>query len=161
IVGAVELRTGEEDLVFITDDAQLLRYQASLVRPQGRPAGGVTGIKLAEGAKVISFTAVDPASDAVVFTVAGSRGTLDDSVQTTAKMTPFDQYPRKGRATGGVRCQRFLKGEDCLSLAWAGPAPARAAQKNGTPAELPEMDPRRDGSGVSLPKTVAVVAGPF
>ncbi|MEU0334614.1 DNA topoisomerase IV subunit A [Streptomyces sp. NPDC006193] len=160
IVGAVELRTGEEDLVFITDDAQLLRFQASLVRPQGRPAGGVTGIKLAEGAKVISFTAVDPAADAVVFTAAGSRGTLDDSVQTTAKLTPFDQFPRKGRATGGVRCQRFLKGEDCLSLAWAGPAPARAAQKNGAPAQLPEPDPRRDGSGTSLPKTVSVVAGP-
>ncbi|MEV7018276.1 DNA topoisomerase IV subunit A [Streptomyces sp. NPDC093991] len=161
IVGAAELRTGEEDLVFITDDAQLLRYPAAQVRPQGRPAGGMTGIKLGEGAKVISFTAVDPAADAVVFTVAGSRGTLDDSVQTTAKLTPFDQYPRKGRATGGVRCQRFLKGEDCLSLAWAGPAPARAAQKNGAAVSLPQIDPRRDGSGVSLAKTVAVVAGPL
>ncbi|MEV7199138.1 DNA gyrase/topoisomerase IV subunit A [Streptomyces griseoluteus] len=160
IVGAVELRTGEEDLVFISDDAQLLRYQAAQVRQQGRPAGGVAGIKLTEGAKVISFTAVDPAVDAVVFTVAGSRGTLDDSVQTTAKLTPFDQFPRKGRATGGVRCQRFLKGEDCLALAWAGPAPARAAQKNGLPVELPEPDPRRDGSGTSLAKTVSVVAGP-
>ncbi|MDQ0686740.1 DNA gyrase subunit A [Streptomyces achromogenes] len=161
IVGAVELRTGDEDLVFITDDAQLLRYQASQVRPQGRAAGGMAGVKLTEGAKVISFTAVDPAADAVVFTIAGSRGTLDDSVQTTAKLTPFDQYPRKGRATGGVRCQRFLKGEDCLSLAWAGPVPAKAAQKNGLPAELPEIDPRRDGSGVSLAKTVSVVAGPI
>ncbi|MBA4862384.1 DNA topoisomerase IV subunit A [Streptomyces sp. PSKA54] len=160
IVGAVELRTGDEDLVFITDDAQLLRFQASVVRPQGRPAGGMAGIKLAEGAKVISFTAVDPSADAVVFTVAGSRGTLDDSVQTTAKLTPFDQYPRKGRATGGVRCQRFLKGEDCLSFAWAGATPARAAQKNGSPTELPEIDPRRDGSGVSLGKPVGVVAGP-
>lgn len=160
IVGAVELRTGEEDLVFISDDAQLLRYQAAQVRQQGRPAGGVAGIKLTEGAKVISFTAIDPAVDAVVFTVAGSRGTLDDSVQTTAKLTPFDQFPRKGRATGGVRCQRFLKGEDCLALAWAGPAPARAAQKTGLPVELPEPDPRRDGSGTSLAKTVSVVAGP-
>ncbi|MGC0374337.1 DNA gyrase/topoisomerase IV subunit A [Streptomyces sp. SAI-229] len=160
IVGAVELRTGEEDLVFISDDAQLLRYPAAQVRPQGRPAGGMAGIKLTEGAKVISFTAVDPAADAVVFTVAGSRGTLDDSVQTTAKLTPFDQYPRKGRATGGVRCQRFLKGEDCLAFAWAGRLPARAAQKNGTAVALPEPDPRRDGSGVSLPKTVSVVAGP-
>ncbi|MGW3338907.1 DNA gyrase/topoisomerase IV subunit A [Streptomyces sp. NPDC001009] len=160
IVGAVELRTGEEDLVFITDDASLLRYQAGQVRQQGRPAGGVAGIKLSEGAKVISFTAVDPAADAVVFTVAGSRGTLDDSVQTTAKLTPFDQFPRKGRATGGVRCQRFLKGEDCLALAWAGPTPARAAQKTGLPVELPEPDPRRDGSGTSLQKTVSVVAGP-
>ncbi|MEV0259787.1 DNA topoisomerase IV subunit A [Streptomyces sp. NPDC050617] len=159
IVGAVELRTGEEDLVFITDDAQLLRYPAGQVRPQGRPAGGMAGVKLSAGAKVISFTAIDPAADAVVFTVAGSHGTLDDSLQ-SAKLTPFDQYPRKGRATGGVRCQRFLKGEDCLVTAWAGATPARAAAANGAPVELPEIDPRRDGSGVPIPKPVAVVAGP-
>lgn len=70
IVGAVELRTGEEDLVFITDDAQLLRYPVGQVRPQGRPAGGMAGIKLSENAKVIHFSAVDPARDAVVFSVA-------------------------------------------------------------------------------------------
>ncbi|MEV0372331.1 DNA topoisomerase IV subunit A [Streptomyces sp. NPDC050636] len=159
IVGAAELRTGEEDLVFITNEAQLLRYQASQVRPQGRPAGGMAGIKLGEGAKVISFAAVDPASDAMVFTVAGSHGTLDDS-EATAKLTPFDQYPRKGRATGGVRCQRFLKGEDCLTLAWAGAVPVRAADAKGAPVELPEVDPRRDGSGVPLLKPVAALAGP-
>ncbi|MFJ3925084.1 DNA topoisomerase (ATP-hydrolyzing) subunit A [Streptomyces sp. NPDC090022] len=158
IVGAVELRTGEEDLVFLTDDAQLLRYPAGQVRPQGRPAGGMAGIKLSEGAKVIHFSAVDPAAEAYVFSVAGSHGTLDDSVA-TAKLTPFDQYPRKGRATGGVRCQRFLKGEDLLTFAWAGAAPVRAATANGTPVELPEPDPRRDGSGTALPVAVAVIAG--
>ncbi|QES47839.1 DNA topoisomerase IV [Streptomyces venezuelae] len=158
IVGAVELRTGEEDLVFITDDAQLLRYPAGQVRPQGRPAGGMAGIKLAGTAKVIHFSAVDPAAEAYVFSVAGSHGTLDDSVA-TAKLTPFDQYPRKGRATGGVRCQRFLKGEDLLTLAWAGHAPARGAAANGMPVDLPEPDPRRDGSGAPLPTAVAVVAG--
>ncbi|MEV0964756.1 DNA topoisomerase IV subunit A [Streptomyces sp. NPDC049910] len=159
IVGGAELRTGDEDLVFITSDAQLLRFQASQVRPQGRPAGGMAGVKLTEGAEVISFTAVDPAAEAVVFTVAGAAGTLDDSVM-TAKLTPFDQYPRKGRATGGVRCQRFLKGEDRLVFAWAGVSAARAAQKNGSPAELPEIDPRRDGSGTPLAKPVAALAGP-
>lgn len=159
IVGAAELHTGEEDLVFLTNEAQLLRYQAAQVRPQGRPAGGMTGIKLGEGAKVLSFSVVDPAADAMVFTVAGSHGTLDDSVA-TAKLTPFDQYPRKGRATGGVRCQRFLKGEDCLTLAWVGPAPVRAADAKGSPVELPEVDPRRDGSGVPLTKPVAALAGP-
>ncbi|MEU4357443.1 DNA gyrase/topoisomerase IV subunit A [Streptomyces virginiae] len=159
IVGAVELRTGEEDLVFITDDAQLLRYPAGQVRPQGRPAGGMAGIKLSENAKVIHFSAVDPGRDAVVFTVAGAHGTLDDSLL-SGKLTPFDQYPRKGRATGGVRCQRFLKGEDLLVLAWAGAAPARAAAANGTPAELPAHDPRRDGSGAPLPAAVAALAGP-
>ncbi|WP_055601226.1 DNA gyrase/topoisomerase IV subunit A [Streptomyces aureus] len=160
IVGATELRTGEEDLVFITSDAQLLRYPAAQVRPQGRPAGGMAGVKLADGADVISFTAVDPAADAVVFTVAGSTGTLDSSAGTSAKLTPFDQYPRKGRATGGVRCQRFLKGEDVLILAWAGTTPAHAAQKTGTPVELPDVDPRRDGSGTPLAHPVDVVASP-
>ncbi|MFI8105214.1 DNA topoisomerase (ATP-hydrolyzing) subunit A [Streptomyces sp. NPDC086023] len=158
IVGAVELRTGEEDLVFITDDAQLLRYPAGQVRPQGRPAGGMAGIKLADGAKVIHFSAVDPASEAYVFSVAGSHGTLDAS-GTSAKLTPFDQYPRKGRATGGVRCQRFLKGEDLLVLAWAGSAPVRAASANGTPVDLPDPDPRRDGSGTPLAKPVSTLAG--
>ncbi|THA85190.1 DNA topoisomerase IV subunit A [Streptomyces sp. A0592] len=159
IVGGVELRTGEEDLVFITDDAQLLRYPAAQVRPQGRPAGGMAGIKLSENAKVIHFSAVDPGREAVVFTVAGSHGTLDDSML-SGKLTPFDQYPRKGRATGGVRCQRFLKGEDLLVQAWAGGSPARAAAANGTPAELPAPDPRRDGSGTALPAVVATLAGP-
>ncbi|MEU9105150.1 DNA topoisomerase IV subunit A [Streptomyces xanthophaeus] len=158
IIGAVELRTGEEDLVFVTDDAQLLRYPASQVRPQGRPAGGMAGIKLAGEAKVIHFAAVDPARDAVVFTVAGSHGTLDDSML-SGKLTPFDQYPRKGRATGGVRCQRFLKGEDLLVLAWTGNNPVRAASANGTPAELPPVDPRRDGSGAALPASVAALSG--
>ena len=37
------------------------------------------------------------------------------------KVTPFSEYPGKGRATGGVRAQRFLKGEDTLLVAWVGP----------------------------------------
>ncbi len=160
VVGAVELRTGEEDLVFITSDAQLLRYPAGQVRPQGRPAGGMAGVKLADGARVLSFTAVDPAVDAVVVSVAGASGTLTGEAQSSWKMTPFELYPRKGRATGGVRIQRFLRGEDALAFAWAGAAPARAAAANGSPVELPERDPRRDGSGTPIAKPIAAVAGP-
>ncbi|MFD7579752.1 DNA topoisomerase (ATP-hydrolyzing) subunit A [Kitasatospora sp. NPDC059817] len=160
LVGAVELRTGEEDLVFIASDAQLLRYPAGQVRPQGRPAGGMAGIKLSDGARVLSFTAVDPAADAVVVSVAGASGTLAGEEQTSWKVTPFEQYPRKGRATGGVRCQRFLRGEDGLTFAWAGVAPARAASDKGAPVDLPERDPRRDGSGTPVTAPIAVVAGP-
>jgi DNA gyrase subunit A len=120
----------------------------------------MAGIKLADGARVISFTAVDPAGDAVVFTVARADGTLDGSAEGTAKLTPFEQYPRKGRATGGVRCQRFLRGETGLLFAWAGAAPARAATASGSPADLPPKDPRRDGSGVPLAKPIAAVAAP-
>ncbi|GLW73142.1 DNA topoisomerase (ATP-hydrolyzing) [Kitasatospora phosalacinea] len=159
VIGAVELRTGEEDLVFITSDAQLLRYPAGQVRPQGRPAGGMTGIKLADGARVLSFTAVDPAQDAVVLSVAAASGTLAGEEQTSWKLTPFDQYPRKGRATGGVRCQRFLRGEDGLAFAWAGSLPALGAGPAGQPVTLPERDPRRDGSGTPVPSPVAAVGG--
>ena len=56
------------------------------------------------------------------------------------KVTPFAEYPGKGRATGGVRCHRFLKGEDALVFAWAGTAPARAAAASGSPVDLPERD---------------------
>ncbi|MER7845597.1 DNA topoisomerase IV subunit A [Kitasatospora sp. NPDC096077] len=160
LVGAVELRTGEEDLVFISSDAQLLRFPAGQVRPQGRPAGGMAGIKLSDGARVLSFTAVDPAADAVVVSVATASGTLSGEEQTSWKVTPFEQYPRKGRATGGVRCQRFLRGEDGLTFAWAGAAPARAAGAKGVPVELPERDPRRDGSGTPVAAPIVVVAGP-
>ncbi|MFF2630186.1 DNA topoisomerase (ATP-hydrolyzing) subunit A [Kitasatospora griseola] len=159
VIGAIELRTGEEDLVFLTSDAQLLRYPASQVRPQGRPAGGMAGIKLADGARVLSFTAVDPAEDAVVLSVAAATGTLDGEQQTSWKLTPFDQYPRKGRATGGVRCQRFLRGEDGLAFAWVGPVPALGATANGQPVTLPERDPRRDGSGTPVSAQIAAVGG--
>jgi DNA gyrase subunit A len=59
-----------------------------------------------------------------------------------------------------VRCHRFLKGEDTLLLAWAGPSPARAAAANGVALSLPDQDPRRDGSGTPLPQPIAAVAGP-
>ncbi len=158
VVGAVELRTGQEDLVFLTSDAQLLKFSADQVRPQGRPAGGMAGIKLSDGASVLAFTAIDPQRDAVVFTVAGSSAALPGTSAGNAKLTPYHLYPSKGRATGGVRCQRFLRGEDQLTFAWAGASPARAADEAGNPVDLPAIDQRRDGSGTPLRKAVAVVA---
>jgi DNA gyrase subunit A len=67
----------------------------------------------------------------------------------SVKVTPFEEYPAKGRATGGVRVQRFLKGERRLVLAWVGPRPA-AASATGEPVELPAEDRRRDASGAAM-----------
>ncbi len=160
VVGAVELTTGDEDLVFVTTDAQLLRFSASAVRPQGRAGGGVAGIKLGAGAKAAFFGAVDPARDGAVVTVSGSSSALPGTQPGAAKVTPYSEYPAKGRATGGVRCHRFLKGEDTLLLAWAGAAPPRAAAASGVPIDLPEATGRRDGSGVPVAQPIAAVAGP-
>ncbi len=160
VVGAVELRTGEEEMVFIASAAQLLHFPASAVRPQGRTGGGVAGIRVADGAHVTFFGAFDADLDAAVVTASGSSDSLPGTEAGSLKVTTFAEYPSKGRATGGVRCHRFLKGEDTLLLAWAGPAPARAAATSGAPVDLPDPDTRRDGSGVPAPQPIAAVAGP-
>jgi DNA gyrase subunit A len=159
VVGAAELRTGEEELCFISTDAQLLHFTAAGVRPQGRSGGGMSGIKLASGQSVVWFGALDPVSSVVV-TSSGSSTALPGTEPGSVKVTPFVEYPGKGRATGGVRCHRFLKGEDTLIFAWAGTSPARAAASSGSPVELPEATGRRDGSGLPGSQPIVACAGP-
>ena len=159
VVGALDLATGVETLCFITSDAQLLHFGADGVRPQGRSGGGIAGVRLAAGQHVAWFGAVDP-TDAVVVTASGSSTALPGTEPGSVKVTPFSEYPPKGRATGGVRCHRFLKGEDALVLAWAGTGPARAAASSGAPVDLPEANGRRDGSGVPGSQPIVACAGP-
>jgi DNA gyrase subunit A len=159
VVGALDLATGEETLCFITSDAQLLHFGADGVRPQGRSGGGISGIRVTGGEHVAWFGAVD-AADSVVVTASGSSTALPGTEPGAVKVTPFTEYPPKGRATGGVRCHRFLKGEDALVFAWAGTAPARAAASSGAPVDLPEATGRRDGSGVPGSQPIAAAAGP-
>lgn len=160
VVGAVELASESVELCFITSDAQLLHFPAATVRPQGRPAGGMAGVKLSAGAGVVWFGAVDSTADAVVVTVAGSTGALPGTEPGSVKVTPWSEYPGKGRATGGVRCHRFLRGEDTLILGWAGATPARASAANGGAVDLPAATGRRDGSGTPAAAPIAAVAPP-
>ena len=166
----------EEDdrLVFISSDSSLLTFEAKNVRPQGRTAGGMAGIKLAEGARVAAFNVVPAGkvawtyeegengltsgSGAVVLTVAGDSDALPGTENGAAKVTPLEMYPTKGRATGGVRSQRFLKGQNTLILAWVGLYPLHASTSAGSPVELPKPDMRRDGSGVDLASPIAFIA---
>jgi DNA gyrase subunit A len=167
VVGAVQLDGEDADLVFITSDAQLLRFRAAAVRPQGRAAGGMAGVRLSAGAAVAWFGVVPDGTAggtggqgaAVVVTVAGSSHALPGTAAATVKVTPYEEYPAKGRATGGVRCHRFLRGEDTLVLAWAGPGPARAATDAGVPVYLPDADGRRDGSGERVRQGLAALGG--
>ncbi len=169
VVGAAQLSGDDAELVFITTDAQLLRFPAAAVRPQGRPAGGMAGIRLDAGASVVWFGALGPsaasgtttADAAVVVTVAGRSGALPGTGAASVKVTPFAEYPSKGRATGGVRCQRFLKGEGGLIAAWAGPGPALGATDSGVPVDLANLQGRRDGSGIPLTRQLAHIGPPF
>ena len=157
VVGALELRNPDDELVFISSDAQLLHFAASVVRPQGRAGSGMAGIKLGRDAHAIWFGATSP-DDAVVVTISGSSSSLPGTEAGNVKVTPFAEYPAKGRATGGVRCHRFLRGEDSLLLGWAGAAPALAAAGSGTPVELPPATGRRDGSGTPASQLITAVA---
>lgn len=161
VVGATPVVGDDDDMVFITAAGQLLRFPAKAVRPQGRAAGGMNGIKLAAADEVVFFAAVTDSDDAEVVTVAGSADALPGTTPGTVKVTPLSAYPSKGRATGGVRCHKFRSGEDRLQVGWAGPGPARAATARGAAAPLPEADPRRDGTGTPATKNVARVGGRF
>lgn len=164
----------DDRLVFISSDSSLLTFEAKNVRPQGRTAGGMAGIKLAKGARVAAFNVVPAGkvawtyeegengltsgSGAVVLTVAGDSDALPGTENGAAKVTPLEMYPTKGRATGGVRSQRFLKGQNTLILAWVGLYPLHASTSAGSPVELPKPDMRRDGSGVDLASPIAFIA---
>lgn len=162
VVGAAPFVGDDHELVFITSDAQLLRYRASAVRPQGRSGGGVAGVKLAPGARVIAFAAVSAPADATVVTVAGGASALPGTQAGAAKVSPLAVFPAKGRATGGVRCQRFLAGEDTLLVAWTGNGEPMACAASGSPVVLPEPTDRRDGSGTALAQPIlAVSSAPF
>ncbi|WP_411700899.1 DNA topoisomerase (ATP-hydrolyzing) subunit A [Conyzicola sp.] len=156
VVGAAQ-GTDAEDLVFVTSDAQLLHFSASAVRPQGAAAGGVAGINLGAKAAVIFFGSVDPAAEIVVATVSSSTGALPGVDPGRAKVSPLGEFPAKGRATGGVRAHAFLKGEDLLALAWAGPAPSLAVGADGSVRHLPESGAKRDASGTPLDAVVGSI----
>ena len=157
VVGAVELGSDDVDLVFVTSDAQLLHFPLAAVRPQGRAGGGMAGVRTVAGASVVFF-GVATADDGVVVTVSGTSSALPGTDAGSVKVTPFAEYPAKGRATGGVRCHRFLKGEDTLLLGWVGPEPAVAAAASGSPVELPPAEGRRDGSGTPAGQPIAAVS---
>jgi len=150
VVGAA-VAGDDAELAFVTSDAQLLRFGASLVRPQGRGAGGMAGINVSAGARVVFFGAVPAgAADPVAVTIAGPSGALPGTTPGTAKVSPLAEFPPKGRATGGVRAHKFLKGEDALLGAWVGPSPARAVSGGGQAVALPAEPTRRDASGTPL-----------
>ena len=138
VVGAVELRTGDEELCFVTSDAQLLHFGAGRSARRAAPAAASPASGSPPGSTVVFFGAFDARrlrgrGDRR----PGPRTALPGTEPGAVKVTPFSEYPAKGRGTGGVRCHRFLKGEDTLVFAWAGRGPARAAAASGRRSTCP------------------------
>ncbi|MBF4628738.1 DNA gyrase/topoisomerase IV subunit A [Curtobacterium flaccumfaciens] len=158
VVGAAQAPESE-DLVFISSNAQLLRFPASVVRAQGLPAGGVAGMALADDASVIWFGSVARSDDAVVATVSTTSTALPGTDAGRAKVSALSEFPAKGRATQGVRAHAFLKGEDGLTVGWAGIAPPHAVGTDGAARTLPDWLSKRDGSGAPLEAVIGSIGG--
>lgn len=155
VIGA-SVSTEADELVFVTNDAQLLHFAAESVRPQGRPAGGMAGINLADKASVIYFGVISDEANAVVLTAANASDVIPGTDPGSAKLSALAEFPGKGRATGGVRAQRFIRSEDQLYAAWVGTSPAALAA-DGRPVELPTELAKRDASGSLLSNVIAAV----
>jgi DNA gyrase subunit A len=153
VIGAT-VSSDKDELVFVTDDAQLLRFAADTVRPQGRGAAGMAGIKLGEGAKAIFFASLATGKDTQVLTAANNSDSLGAVDSGSAKTSALSEFPPKGRATGGVRAQKFIRDENQLYFAYVGPSPILANASSGKPLEIDSTLAKRDSSGTPLSATI-------
>src|SRR6476619_6389575 len=87
----VALSDGTRDIMLFASNGKGVRFSGSTVRPMGRTATGVRGMKLAEGEEVRSLIVIEGDGDILT---ASERG--------FGKRTPVEDYPRKGRGTQGV-----------------------------------------------------------
>ncbi len=91
-LGWARLTSGKDEIILVTEQGQALRFAEDQVRPMGRGAGGVTGIRLSADDQVTSMEVLEPDGDLLLITTQGY-----------GKRTPLTEYPVKGRATGGVQ----------------------------------------------------------
>ncbi len=88
----VALTDGKYDVMLFSSEGKAVRFQEGDVRPMGRQATGVRGMRLAEGARLVCMLAAKDASRSVLTATANGFG----------KRTPIGEYPRHGRGGQGV-----------------------------------------------------------
>jgi DNA gyrase subunit A len=93
-LGWVDLMSGDEDVIVVTQQGQALRFNGGTVRLMGRSASGVNAIKLAADDRVCSAGVVgDDSAELLVVTTKGF-----------GKRTSLSEFATKGRYGQGVRC---------------------------------------------------------
>ena len=92
MLGWVHATNGKQDVIIVSARGRALRFRESKVRAMGRTAGGVGAMRLKEGDTIASMDVVVPGGQLLVVSEKGY-----------GKRTPLENYPPKGRNTGGVR----------------------------------------------------------
>jgi DNA gyrase subunit A len=91
LIGAA-ITDGASDVMLFSDAGKAVRFEETDVRPMGRVARGVRGMKLTEESRMISMLVADD----------GSKSVLTATENGFGKRTPVAEYPRYGRGTQGV-----------------------------------------------------------
>ena len=99
-LGWARLTSGNDEVIFVTENGQALRFNENKVRAMGRQATGVQAIRLKKDDAVTSMDVVEKEGSLLVVTTGGF-----------GKQTPLKEYSAKGRATGGISTidQKALK----------------------------------------------------
>ncbi len=87
----VALTDGSSEIMLFSDAGKVVRFSEDQVRPMGRTATGVRGIRLQEDERVVSLIVPEEEGDILTATENGF-----------GKRTPISEYPAKSRATKGV-----------------------------------------------------------
>lgn len=87
----VDITDGSNQIMLFSDDGKVVRFPEDQVRPMGRGATGVRGIKMRNGGHVVSL--IVPKTDGAILTVTENG---------YGKRTQLSEYPEKSRATQGV-----------------------------------------------------------
>jgi DNA gyrase subunit A len=88
----VALTEGKHDVMLFSDGGKAVRFDENDVRPMGRGARGVRGMKLGKGQKVISLLVAESEEQAVLTATENGYG----------KRTPIGEYTRHGRGSQGM-----------------------------------------------------------
>jgi DNA gyrase subunit A len=89
----VDVSTGRDDVIIATSLGKIARFHETDVRPMGRDAAGVIGIRLArEGDFVVAMSVVQPDADILVLTETGY-----------GKRVPLSEFRAMHRGSQGVR----------------------------------------------------------
>lgn len=88
----VELTEGKHDVMLFSDNGKAMRFDENDVRPMGRTARGVRGMRLKSGQKVISMLVAENEELAVLTATENGFG----------KRTPISEYTRHNRGTQGM-----------------------------------------------------------
>ncbi len=91
LIGA-EITNGENDIVLVSDGGRAVWFDEEDVRPMGRPARGVRGMKLGKGQQVLSLLVAENEQQTVLVATENGFG----------KRTALADFRHSGRGTQGV-----------------------------------------------------------